>query len=398
MQRFKHFPQLVSKRNLNKKALSKITIYLLIFSFFVAYATYFFQHVQFIFAATPIVFSQNESTPASPTTFSSTQNKSFSIVITPTNTPVDPNGIIFQLGRNITKTYTNYTRCQNAGQVNCTWNNSVGVFQIIFTYSVFDQAGESNFTWFANDTSNIWNKTETVQYTLNNGTPTLLLGLNVTSPIPYGIGIRATGSDCTMTGAEDVTCTLYRGNSTTTNSSAPTTAGTLIDELKPNVGTIAYNFSSTTGVNWTSASASNITLVIYESGEVIITIDLNTSKFWWNDSVYASGLAAYTNGTAYTGDTFFFSINGVTQCSGTTNSSGGWDCTFRAPTEIGSHEARISLVAASTSNTTTLRVRPNYGPTPTGTSDRTVYENPFFIQDMNGKLKMVMVRITTWKR
>jgi len=395
MQRLKRFPQTVSKCNLSKKAMSKIAVYLLLFSFFIIYTTYFSQFVQFIFAATPIVFSQNESTPVSPTTYSYQQNKSFSLLITPTDTPVDQSGVIFQLGRNITSSYTNFTRCSNGGQLACTWNDSVGVFRISFTAEMFDRAGVSNFTWFANDSTNVWNSTQTVQYTLNKAAPSLSLGLNVTSPIPYGIGIRATGSGCTMQGATDVTCTLYRGNSTTTNSSAPTTAGTLIDELKPNVGTISYNFSSTSGVNWTSASASNTTLIINQS-QGIVTIGLNSSKVWWNDSVFASGILQYTNGTAISGDSYTFYMNGISQCGGSTNSSGGWSCTFRAPIEIGSFVATVST--SSTSNSTTLYVRPKYGPTPSGTSDRTVYENPFFIQDMNGKLKMVMVRITTWKR
>jgi hypothetical protein len=127
-----------------------------------------------------------------------------------------------------------------------------------------------------------------------------------------------------------------------------------------------------------------------------ITIFFNSSKVWWNDSVYASGLSLYSNGTVDVGSTYTFYINGANQCGGSTNSSGGWSCTFRAPIEIGSFAATVST--SSTSNSTTLYVRPKYGPTPSGTSDRTVYENPFFIQDMNGKLKMVMVRITTWKR
>ncbi|HLC39504.1 MAG TPA: hypothetical protein VJJ76_01330 [archaeon] len=151
---------------LNRKALSKLTIYLLILGFYAIYQVYFLQYAQITFAATPIVFSQNQSTPASQSQENPNQNKSFSIRITPTSAPVDRNGVIFQLGRNSTGSYFNYTRCQNGGQAGCTWNNSVGVFRINFTGIGFGGAGSYNLTWYSNDSINKWNKTQTVVYVL----------------------------------------------------------------------------------------------------------------------------------------------------------------------------------------------------------------------------------------
>ena len=129
----------------------------------------------------PPVFIQNESTPASPATYSSATNKSFSINITDPGGNTVVNGAIFQLGRNISKTYTNFTRCANGGQVACTWNDTPTSFKINFTAEVFDQAGTSNFTWFANDTLGGGNKTQTIQYTLNKAIPNLTLSNNTAS-------------------------------------------------------------------------------------------------------------------------------------------------------------------------------------------------------------------------
>lgn len=198
-----------------------------------------------------------------------------------------------------------------------------------------------------------------------------------------------TGSNCpTGLGAADVTCTLYRNLTSVTNPDIPT------------AGYYYYLYNTSGGANYTMSSIL-LPINVTQGPQVILptvaTIFLNSSKAWWNDSVYSSGSAVYTNGTIDSGDTFNFYLNGINQCSGTTNSNGGWSCTFQAPIEINSYEAKISLVTAAASNSTTLRVWPNYGATPSGTSDRAVIEVPYFVEDMNGKLKTVIVRITTWK-
>jgi len=230
-------------------------------------------------------------------------------------------------------------------------------------------------------------------YTISKESGAVSFSLSPSSPVIYP---TQTNASCIRTAGDHAsTITLYRnGSQVASGTTSPQSEVTTL------IGGI-YNYTCvlSTSQNYTEAtSASNILNVVPTLAD--ITIFLNISKVWWNDSVYASGIKIYSNGTIGSGDSYTFYINGVSQCSGTTNSSGGWSCTFRVPIEIGSFYANITSTSASVTsiNSTILRVRPNYGQTPSGTSDRAVYENPFFIQDMNGKLKMVMVRITTWKR
>jgi len=208
------------------------------------------------------------------------------------------------------------------------------------------------------------------------------------SKVTYPASTTFTGSNCpTGLGAADVTCNLYRNLTSASNPDTQTLAA----------GFYYYIYNTSGGANYTLTNILlplNVSQPTTPPSPMSLTIFLNSSKVWWNDSIYASGSAVYANGTMDSSDTYTFYINEISQCGGTTNSSGGWSCTFRAPIEINSYEAKISLVAAAASNTTVLYVRPNYGFTPSGTSNRAVIEIPSFIEDMNGRLKIVIVRIT----
>jgi len=452
-----------SKYKINKKALAKISIYIMIVIFFALYQFYFISNnTELIFAATPIVFSGNQSTPASPSTYSATTNKSFSLIITPTDAPVDSNGVIFQLGRNITSSYTNFTRCANGGQTGCTWNDSVGVFRINFTGPVFDQSGVSNFTWFANDSANMWNNTDIVQYTLNQGNPTLTftidstaggvqktysgkdqttslattcgfpgndgsyptctlfrsdasigtgnlsvtttegnstiyynytsasnanwtgsslnrtlkvlkgipvlnLSINVSSPITYGTGVQARGGNCTMTGATDISCVLYRGNSTTSNSSSTSTSGWVTDQLIPGVGTIAYNFSTAGGANWTATSASNVTLVTTPASQGTSFSVSPGSTVTYPTETTAS--CARTSGDS--GSTIYIYRNGTLKASGTSSpqseiatlSAGTYNytCVVGATTNYSQVTSVDRIVTVSPSGSMILTITLNQG-------------------------------------
>src|SRR3989304_6616208 len=159
--------------DVSRKALAKTFIYFLLFGFFIIYTFYFSRFVQFPFATTPIVFSQNQSPPASPATFSATQNKSFSIRIVPTGEPVDQDNVYFIIGRNITNIITTLGRCANGGQVACTWNDSVEVFRINFTAETFDEAGKRRGSGRVCHRLRFVNDTNTIQYTLDKANPSL---------------------------------------------------------------------------------------------------------------------------------------------------------------------------------------------------------------------------------
>lgn len=130
-----------------------------------------------------------------------------------------------------------------------------------------------------------------------------------------------------------------------------------------------------------------------------VTISLNVTRVWWNDSVNASGLATYADGSGISG-TVSLDIDGSSQSCPATNSNGEWKCTFNAPIKIGSHSVTVTVTNSTGSkfqNTATLTVAPYYGKTPIGLTDRTVYESPMLIQDMNGEITTVFARIMVWK-
>ncbi|MBS3055610.1 MAG: hypothetical protein J4452_03930 [Candidatus Aenigmarchaeota archaeon] len=262
----------------NKKALSSVFIYSFVLIFFTIYVLYFSRFVQYSFAATPI-FTQNQSTPTSPNTFSNWANISFSVNITANGAgaagPIDANGVIFQIGRNISFTYQNITKCATPAEIACTWNTSPTVWIINFTPQTFDQAGVSNFTWFSNDSNNFGNKTQTVRYTLNKANPSsaMVIQSNVTSPIAY-ITASDVGGTESNTSDNDLTYTLYRGNSTFSDGTSPWN-----DTARLGGGTYAYNFSTTGGTNYTAGSASNFTLVVdKKSPTLTFTLDSSASS------------------------------------------------------------------------------------------------------------------------
>ena len=131
-----------------------------------------------------------------------------------------------------------------------------------------------------------------------------------------------------------------------------------------------------------------------------VTINLNASKVWWNDTINASGIATYSDGSPIDG-TVSIKLNGNEySCSSTDVSTGFWNCTFNAPTEIGVYAVLVNITNATGSsftNTTSLIVAPNYGQTPVGTTSRVVHEIPMLIQDLNGKIKQVWARVMVWK-
>ncbi|MEM5829387.1 MAG: hypothetical protein QW040_02265 [Candidatus Aenigmatarchaeota archaeon] len=134
------------------------------------------------------------------------------------------------------------------------------------------------------------------------------------------------------------------------------------------------------------------------SNSYTITINLNSTKVWWNDSVTASGIAKYQNGTGISG-TVNLTVNGLTYTCPDTN-DGNWSCTFNAPSKIGSFLVTVTIKNATGhqfQNSTILRVSPYYGKTPMGSMTRVVYELPLLIQDLNGEIKTVLARIIVWK-
>lgn len=133
------------------------------------------------------------------------------------------------------------------------------------------------------------------------------------------------------------------------------------------------------------------------SSSYILTLNLNTSLAWWNDSINASGEAKYLDGTPITGSVSL-RVDKIYSCPDSTD--GNWYCLFNAPNEIGSFLVLVNITNSSGFsfyNQTILKVSPNYGKKPISSTDRVVFELPMIIQDLNGEIKRVLARIIVWR-
>ncbi|MEM7825276.1 MAG: hypothetical protein QW412_00245 [Candidatus Aenigmatarchaeota archaeon] len=131
---------------------------------------------------------------------------------------------------------------------------------------------------------------------------------------------------------------------------------------------------------------------VYASGE-IITLNLNSSTSWWKDSILAYGEAKYSDGTPIQNAEVKIFVDKEIDCPNT-NSSGEWFCSFEAPNEIKKYQVFVNVNGIL--NSTSFKVAPNYGKVPSGLVDRVVYEEPILIQDLNGKIKIVWMRVMVW--
>jgi len=196
-------------------------------------------------------------------------------------------------------------------------------------YYVYNTSGGTN--WTANSILLPINVTK--------GTPLLNLTSNVSSPITYGTGSQLTGGNCTMTGAADITCTLYRGNTSASNSSSPNSVGWVTDGAQLGAGTYAYNFSSISGQNWTSASASNITLIV------------NKATQGTSFSVSPSATVTYpTSTTASCARTSGDSSSTITIYRNSTSKSSGTSSPQSETATLGAGKYNYTCVVGSTAN------------------------------------------------
>ena len=111
----------------------------------------------------------------------------------------------------------------------------------------------------------------------------------------------------------------------------------------------------------------------------------NTTIVWWNDTVNVTG----SNGADAS---VTVRLDGTTACTTTVVVGGSWNCTFTAPREVGSYN--ISVTVGSTTDDSTLIVRPNYGEEPTGTASRFVLETPLAMQEPSSEIRTLLTRLT----
>ncbi len=132
---------------------------------------------------------------------------------------------------------------------------------------------------------------------------------------------------------------------------------------------------------------------VYASEEGIVTINLNSSTSWWQDTILAYGEAKYLNGSPIKDAEVKIFVDREIVCP-KTNADGKWSCVFNAPKEIKKYQVLVEVNGIL--NQTSFQVVPNYGKVPSGLVDRVVYEEPVLIQDLNGRIKKVWMKIMVW--
>ncbi|MGC8812740.1 MAG: hypothetical protein ACP5O8_04135 [Candidatus Aenigmatarchaeota archaeon] len=134
-------------------------------------------------------------------------------------------------------------------------------------------------------------------------------------------------------------------------------------------------------------------LTFVSASEEIVTLNLNSSISWWQDSILAYGKAQYSDGTPISDAKVKIFVDKEIDCPNT-SSNGEWFCVFEAPSEIKKYQVFVDINGIS--NQTSFQVAPSYGKIPSGLADRVVYEEPVLIQDLNGKVKKVWMRVMVW--
>jgi len=136
-------------------------------------------------------------------------------------------------------------------------------------------------------------------------------------------------------------------------------------------------------------NATDIATFLVGTSPSFMNVTLNVTKVWWQDIISVSG---YTN----VSQTVTVFLNNSQICSTTSALSGFWSCTFSAPTLIGTYGVFARSLNA-TSTTKNINVFPYYGTQGIGSTPRVVYEVPFLIQDLNGQVQRIIVRIAVSK-
>jgi hypothetical protein len=171
----------------------------------------------------------------------------------------------------------------NSGDTDCTYALKRNGNQITTGSSVSDTtilgAGTYNYTYYTDGCANYNAGQDEKTLTVNKGTQTLTINSNVTSPITYPTPSDVNGTGCTFGSGygTDVTCTLYRGNSSW--------SGTGNDTVLLGAGVYAYNYSTPGGTNWTRASATNYTLIVNQNQTNPVDIYLDNGTAYKNQNI-----------------------------------------------------------------------------------------------------------------
>ena len=137
-----------------------------------------------------------------------------------------------------------------------------------------------------------------------------------------------------------------------------------------------------------------------------ITLNLNATRVWWGDFIKVYGVAKYKDGSDIPqGTDVEISLNGDLVNLTEIRENGYYEGTFQAPYKIGMYVVTVNFTDPFVSskeygNYTYLYVSPYYGGT-----EREIeraknvgcYEIPRFVQNPDGSIERVIVKVCVWK-
>ncbi len=144
--------------------------------------------------------------------------------------------------------------------------------------------------------------------------------------------------------------------------------------------------------------------LVYQNATV--TLNLNSSFYWWGDAVLVYGNAKRKDGSSIDTSTSIFDnvtvlLDNKQVCMTDTNSSGDYSCVFNAPNSVGNYSLMVRVPDPLTGkifrNFTNLEVKPTYGSGETNVREQSCIALPRLLINPDGTIKTVMVRICIWK-
>jgi hypothetical protein len=254
--------------------------------------------------------------------------------------------------------------------------------------------------------------TDNVNITILNNLPQFEgPGFNVTpAEIEAGQSIQIS---CNVTDVEDDASQL------TVNISVKDASGVWSNITASRIGNTFYRDYATTDTSPIGNYTTVCTAVDHNNGysestlayflvyqNATVTVNLNSTYYWWNDGVRVYGNVKRTDGTAvYTSpdptSNVTVLVDNQQYCMTDTDSQGDYTCSFTAPGSVGTYTLIVRVPDPLTGkvfrNSTSLVVNPKYGGNETGVKEMSCFALPQIVVNPDGSIKTVMVKVCTWK-
>jgi len=267
--------------------------------------------------------------------------------------------------------------------------------------------GKKSITAYANSTENYIEGSKSINITILNNIPNATIRFNVTPPeIESGNGIQII---CEVYDLEDcysphacslaVNISILDADGNWDNATASQIGNTYYrDYVAPyyplgNYTTYCSILDSDNGYNETYS-----TFLVYQG--TTVTINLNSSYYWWYDGVKIYGEVIRKDGSKVSLSDMQIYLEQNIVCNVTTDGEGKYTCEFTAPPSIGNYKifARVidSLTGKIFVNSTLLVVKVDYGAKETEirrARQVSCYEVPQLVINPDGSIKQVFVKV-----